>query len=350
MTQLNPIIIAMKKSIFYVAVLCSCALCAYLIREGFYACFWTFTTLSAIGLFVILPILKQGWLSYLYVQYIGNPVIGRVISRFIQYREHKLSNEWLERIEHVKQKDIPVINWVEDTQRSYGLDSFYCLDQYSDDIRQLLHRSYDVVRNDKLWFISKFTNEYYFDPEHSPAPRYEMHKNGDRLSITTGSKIDTWIYLVSKQKCPAVYAMEFDYIPHTEMKETLQIDFCCHSLSRRFRFLLENNRTLKFDVTDRGCFVYYYNIKEWNKYKKPCSLPLHKTTHIRLEIINDVFAIYYDGILQMAIRVRGYEPCPTDWYLVFWNGVKKEQAMSIEISNFKLSIPQVTIKNDTSFA
>lgn len=329
----------MKKCLSYAVVLCSCALCAYLVWRGFYACFWAFTTVAVILLLVVFPIIKQGCLSYLYAQYKENPILSRFIIKWIRLKENRLSNEWLSRVELVKQEDIPAVHWVEDGQRSHGLDSFYCLDQYSDDCRQLLHRSYNVVRDDKLWFMSKFTNEYYFDPEHSPAPRYEMHRAGDRLSISTGSRIDTWIYLVSKQKCPAVYAMEFDYVPHTEMQETLQIDFCCHSLSRRFRFNLENNRTLKFDITDKGCFVYWSNVKGWNKYKKPCSLSLHKTTHVRLEVINDVFAIYYDSVLQMAVRVKGYEPCPTDWYLVFWNGVEKEQAMNIELSNFRLLVP-----------
>ena len=329
----------MKKCLSYAVVLCSCALCAYLVWRGFYACFWAFTTVAVILLLVVFPIIKQGCLSYLYAQYKENPILSRFIIKWIRLKENRLSNEWLSRVELVKQEDIPAVHLVEDGQRSHGLDSFYCLDQYSDDCRQLLHRSYNVVRDDKLWFMSKFTNEYYFDPEHSPAPRYEMHRAGDRLSISTGSRIDTWIYLVSKQKCPAVYAMEFDYVPHTEMQETLQIDFCCHSLSRRFRFNLENNRTLKFDITDKGCFVYWSNVKGWNKYKKPCSLSLHKTTHVRLEVINDVFAIYYDSVLQMAVRVKGYEPCPTDWYLVFWNGVEKEQAMNIELSNFRLLVP-----------
>lgn len=329
----------MKKCLFYVVVLCSCALCAYLIWEGFYACFWAFTTVAAIMLFVIIPIAGHGWLPFLYAQYKGNPILSRVIIKWIRLKEKKLSNEWLSRVELVRQEDIPVVHWVEDRQRSHGLDSFYCLDQYSDDCRQLLHHSYNVVRDDMLWFMSKFTDKYYFDPEHSPSPRYEMHREGGKLSIGTGSRIDTWIYLVSKQKCPAVYALEFDYTPHTEMQETLQIDFCCHSLSSRFRFNLENNRTLKFDITDRGCFVYWMNVKGWSKYKKTCSLPLHKSTHVRLEVIKDIFAVYFDSMLQMAVKVKGYEPCPTDWYLVFWNGVEKEQAMNIELGDFKLSVP-----------
>lgn len=326
----------MKKCLSYAVVLCSCALCAYLVWKGFYACFWAFTTIAVILLFVVFPIVRQGWPLYLYYQYVGNPALKYFISKAISIKENKLSNAWLSRVELVKQEDIPAVHWIEDRQRSHGLDSFYCLDQYSDDIRQLLHRSYNVVRDDKLWFMSKFTNEYYFDPEHSPAPRYEMHREGDKLSITTDSKIDTWIYLVGKQKCPAVYAMEFEYTPHTEMQETLQIAFCCHSLSRRFRFNLENNRTLKFEVVDKGCFICLKDIKGWNKYMKTCSLPLHKVTHIRLEVINDIFAIYCDNMLQMAVRVKGYKPCLTDWYLLFWNGVEKEQAMNIELSKFRL--------------
>lgn len=306
-------------------------------------------TLGLLAVFIVFPVFKCGWADSLFYLHQMNPLARIVIRKILSWEERRLSNRWLARVEAVGREEIPLINWVIDEQRSQGIDSFYCLDQYSDDCRQLLHSSYKVVKDDRLWFRSKFTNEYYFAPQYSPVPRYEMERIENSLLIRTGSRIDTWIYLVSRQKYPQCYALEFDYIPHTEMQETLQIDFCCHSLARRFRFNLENNRTLKFDITDRGCFTYWANVKGWDRFKKRRSLPLHEVTRVRLEIIHNLFVIYYNDCMEMALRVRDYKPEQTDWYLIFWNGTENEQSMSIEIRNFKTFIPASDWRNPSDW-
>ena len=119
------------------------------------------------------------------------------------------------------------------------------------------------------------------------------------------------------------------------MRETLQIGFCCHSLARRFRFNLIDNRMLTFEVVDKACFT-FHNLRRWNKFKKKCSLPLHRSTHIRLEVIRNIFILYFNGKLEMAVNIKGYEPQETHCYLIFWNGSKYDQGMRIELGNFKI--------------
>ena len=312
-------------------------MCVYLLLLSRFDYFLIFIAIVLFIVIIVLPIIKYGWLDTLFYVYKMNPLARCIIERWIYYKECKLSFQWFVRIEMLAKEEIPIVNWTIDKLCSHGIDSFFCLDQYSDDVRQLLHSSYNVVRDDKLWFRAKFTNKYLFEPQCSSCPRYAIRRLGDSLMINTDSKIDTWIYLVSRQKCPIIYALEFDYIPHTEMQETLQIGFCCHSLARRFRFNLIRNKILAFEIVDKACFT-HYNLKSWDKFKKKSSLPLHRVTRIRLEVIEDVFAIYYDDNLEMAVRVKGYEPRVAAWYLIFWNGFEFEHPMNIEIKNFKVLI------------
>ncbi len=170
-----------------------------------------------------------------------------------------------------------------------------------------------------------------------------MQRSDSTLHVKTGTKYDTWVWLVGKEKQPKDYCVEFDFISHTKCQETLQICFASNSLASRFRFNLENNETLKFDIVDKGYFLYWSHKELWSKLRKPCSIPLHKKVHVKLECINNVFAVYYDNDLKMAVRIKDYEAKPNYWYLVFWNGTpndefkgKQDNYMDLEIRNLKI--------------
>ena len=325
----------MKKQLFtgVLLVLWICSIVYLWLSQRDY--FWVFMTVFLITIMFILPIIKHGFLDGLFYLYQMNPLAKSVIGLFIYLKECKLSSQWFARIEALEDKKFPIVNWTLSKFYSHGIYSFYLLDQYSDDVRQLLHSPFDVVRDDKLWFRAKFSNKYLFQPQWSPSPRYEVVSSGNSLEINTASQKDTWVYLVSRYKYPKTYALEFDYIPHSDMRETLQIGFCCHSLARRFRFNLIDNRMLTFEVVDKACFT-FHNLRRWNKFKKKCSLPLHRSTHIRLEVIRNIFILYFNGKLEMAVNIKGYEPQETHCYLIFWNGSKYDQGMRIELGNFKI--------------
>ena len=259
------------------------------------------------------------------------------ISKYLEKESHRISEKWLNRIHIISPENFPIIEWEKDSKTSEGCYSFYSLDQYSDDCRNFLMSSYADLPCDKdLWWMSQFSNKYIFKPEYAPSPRYHFTIDYNKATYKTGKELDTWVYLPSKKPQPNCYSIEFDYLPITEMKETLQFDFCMQSLAKRFRFNLENNKTLKFDVVDKGFFLHCISTEKWDKYKIPLSLPLNKLTHVQFQIIHNKFAVSFDGNIKLAVEVDGYNQTENlFWALIFWNGIDKpEKIMEFEISNF----------------
>ena len=291
--------------------------------------------------FVYCPIQKNGITKYLLFLEDSTP-FGRIISAYRNKELVRLSKEWFKKTSYVKKNQIPHIDWVEDKSiMPNGQNAFYCLDQYSDDCRELLCSEYrDLPREKGSWKKSFYTNEYMFTPSYSPSPKYNMVVSDNSLSIVTGDKLDTWIYLPSKKEESDIYALDFDFVPNAVMKETFQIAFCMSSLARRLRFIIEDDNILRFQVVDRGCFVSWKNRQLWDKFSKPINVRLHENTHVRLEVIKDVYALYFDGILQMAVNVVEGGKVGQNWALIFWNGVEKRNILDICIKNFKIFRPR----------
>lgn len=311
------------------------------ILKRIHLCIWPLVSLALVAFFVVWPIMKLGLPRYLQFLYFATPASHYVLDEYKHYQGKRMSDEWFERVEYISEEEIPDIAFVEDTTMSGGVNSFYCLDQYSDDCRELLSREhYNLPRERGTWWLTHFTGEYLFAPECAPPALYKVEKTDSTLHIMTDDKPDNWIYLVSKKLQPTVYAIEFDFIPHTMMYETLQFDFCAMSLAQRFRFNLENNETFKFDIVDRGYFTYWANPQKWDVFKKKMSLKLHEPSHILIVVAGDRYAFYMDGECVMAVKVKEYTPQPSYWFFIFWNGRIKGNNMDIEINNFKVLYPQ----------
>ena len=289
--------------------------------------------------FILIPLKNVGLIRFLYYEKEMNPIVRRVVYKYLNYKNNALIKYLISNVEIIDKTEIQHINWVLDSSFK-GIDSLYCLDQYSDDVRALLSTSEDIMKDNYRWFRANFTNQYFFYPLHSPNPRYKMEKGFDWIKINTPPIPDTWIYLASKDKYPNIYAISFDIILHQVMKETLQICFYCQSLAKRLRFILDDNKYLRFEIVDKGCFS-----SKWHKLNKECSLPLHKTVNVRLEVINNIFALYLDNVFQMAIRIKKYKLENGYWYIIFWNGKKTNVSMSIEIENLRVYLDEKNNRN-----
>lgn len=294
-----------------------------------------------LSFFIFLPIRRVGIVKYVLILEDTTP-FGRITMWFRKSQMCKLSKEWFDKTRILDESQIPQIDWVEDKSiMPNGQNAFYCLDQYSDDCRELLCSEYnDLPREKGSWRKSFYTNEYMFTPSYSPSPKYNMVVLDNSLSIVTGDKLDTWIYLPSKKEESDIYALDFDFVPNAVMKETFQIAFCMSSLARRLRFIIEDDNILRFQVVDRGCFVSWKNRQLWDNFSKPINVRLHENTHVRLEVIKDVYALYFDGILQMAVNVVEGGKVGQNWALIFWNGVEKRNILDICIKNFKIFRPR----------
>lgn len=280
-------------------------------------------------LFVI-PIKRIGFVKFLYYLQEMNPVVKRIINKYLYYCYKNNIKYWFSKVEIINKDKIPRLDWYLDSSFK-GINSLNYLDQYSDDVRALLSHNDDMIKEEYRWFRAKFTNEYYFNPEYSPYPRYKIYKKDNYVNIKTDAIADSWIYLTSNQKFPLSYVLDFDLILHSEMEETLQLCFCSQSLAKRFRFILDYNKYIRFEVVDKGFFS-----PEWRKLNKPAFIPLHKKVNIRLEVIYNTFAIYFDDIFQMAVRIKDYKPEKGFWYIIFWNGKTENKSMNIEIMNIKI--------------
>lgn len=286
---------------------------------------------------VIIPINNVGVVDYLYYEYESNPISKKIINTYIKIDKKKTSKMWLKRTKMIDIENIPNVQWKEDEDTSLGINSIYCLDSHAEDVRDLLLPEWELTHDTKNWWRSHFTGEYMWNPSLSSIPKYQMEKSDSSLHIVTGDKLDTWVYLVSKHPQSRTYAIEFDFITHTETQETLQLCFSSSSLAQRLRFNIENNKTLKFDVVDKGYFTYWSMRKEWDKFKQPLQLPLHKTVRVRLECINNTFIYYIDGKVEMAIKIEDYIPQEMSyWYMIFWNGNKVNEYIEIEIKNLTI--------------
>ena len=112
------------------------------------------------------------------------------------------------------------------------------------------------------------------------------------------------------------------------------------SLASRLRFVLGYNRTIAFEAVESGMFLSAYERdKLWDRLTKPCSLKLGERTHVRLEVLENVFQLSLGGKVVMTARVAGYAPHPAHWAIIAWNGFSPEPVgMRMEIENLKVLV------------
>lgn len=269
--------------------------------------------------------------EYLYYESKINPAVKILQSTYLALRVKSLSEEWFEKVSYLDVEDIPDIEWKEDSTTAEGLNSFFCLDEFADEVR-------GIISNDLKWYKTHFGECYDSVPEDAPTARYERIFSNNTLKIRTDSASNHWVYLASKTKQPTTFALDFDFITHTPCKETLQVGFQSSSLAERFRFNLVDNKEIKFEVVDDGFFTFN---SLWDKYRIPYSIEEGRKLNVRLECIESNFILYIDNDTVMAIHVNGYIPKESNWYLIFWTGVNPQpnQNIDIEISNFKVLSP-----------
>lgn len=288
--------------------------------------------ITLLVVFVVHPILSKGLAMYLYHIQSINPFLYKVVNKVNYIKFYKLGRRWRDRTELIDESSIPVICWNEDENNPKGYNSFMLLDSYAEDVRPLLLPLWNLTCDKSLWFLSHFTNEYPYAKETTQIIEHNVNKCDNSISFQTGSKLDTWIYLPAKEKQPIIYALDFDFITYTSMQETLQVCFAVKSLAQRFRFVVRKNKTMHFEIIDKGFFLSQF----FADISKPFSFVLGERYHISIQVIGDVFAFYINNNLEMAVKVKDYVPQENYWNIIFWNGVIKEQNMNVEISNFKI--------------
>ena len=159
----------------------------------------------------------------------------------------------------------------------------------------------DICRGEmpaELW-KGRLTGVFPFAPRRQAATGYSVNPTdvGQRL-VYPGGRPMRWIMLVSGRPLPPVYALEFDYTPHTPFREQLQFDFLVRSLHQRLRFMLRHNERFVFSVIDGGFFAP-------DSRSVPFSFKMGVAARVRFEIVRDVFVLMVDGNVVLCVRVAG---------------------------------------------
>lgn len=185
------------------------------------------------------------------------------------------------------------------------------------------------------WRIAHFFNSY---PLHTDADAhslsYQSKIEGGEIGIDADGEGDHWINFVSKKLLPAVYAVEFDYMPNSVFNEQLQFCFAAKSLAERHRFVLNFNEVLYYQVITRGFWLPKFA-------EVPCSLPLGEWSHVRLEVVGDTFSLSLNGRAVLSVRDSGHARKAARNMLIFWNGKTKQgqfQEIALRIRNFKYNV------------
>ena len=217
-----------------------------------------------------------------------------------------------------------------------GTGLFYKRDTSAEDCRQLFTPRWPVNENAFAWWKGMFTGEYFFCPDESPEAAYRHEEKDGALTIDAEPTYNNWVYLPSRRKYPTSYVLEFDYTTWQEMRETLQLCFCFDSLASRLRFVLGYNKTIAFEAVQNGMFLSAYERDVlWNRLTRPCSLRIGEKTRVRLEVLENVFQLFFDGKPALCARVKGLAPHPAHWAIIAWNGFEAVP-MRLRIENLRI--------------
>lgn len=181
-------------------------------------------------------------------------------------------------------------------------------------------------------YLSRRERRVVFDtplPLVSPAPRFSVWSAGDGIRVhhAVGTP-KRWVVLTSREEFPEHFALEFDYVPHAEFKEQLQIDFRMESLADRLRILVRDNRVLCLNAVERGRF-------RADAKAIPCSFPLGRPTRVRLSSSAGVFAFAADGQTLVSAEYHGVVGRRRHVALVFFEPDPSKE-IDFEIANLKI--------------
>ncbi len=246
-----------------------------------------------------------------------------------------LNNEWLSKTTLVDSCDVPHIEWIEDAKTSHGFDSFVYLDEKCDDIKYLVFTRWPIPLSSYYWWKSRMGGEYFYTNTQKKDPEYLVERNDSILHIMTSSRPDSWVYLSAVDKQSDCYALDFDYLPKGEQYETLQIDVRLKSLANRLKFVIRNNRDVKFDMYMQSNPLAVSNDERWRKFITPVSLSKEDYSHIRLEVIHDYYSLIVNEKRIISIKVDGSSTVGDYWCLMSWNSYD-EIPCEFFVKNFKI--------------
>lgn len=196
----------------------------------------------------------------------------------------------------------------------------------------------DVIqynRRGPLWQLARMGRGYPLHSSTDCPVSFSLEPVQDGYRFIADETKERWINLVSREKLPESYALDFDLIPHSLFVEQCQIAFAMQSLETRHRFVIEFNKRAYYQKVYRWKFLHELKSHE-------ISFEIHKPLHVHFEIVSNVFVLLLNGHVVFCVRDKSYLPSKAYNALVFWNGwLDKDggcRPMDFEIKNFMVSV------------
>lgn len=195
------------------------------------------------------------------------------------------------------------------------------------DLDQLLvykDESWNYIKDLRLYqkYLSKSRRPDWEDNQ-CISDKYEIFQG--TIRVKAKAKPDNWLCFYVDQKLPDSYEISHDICIHNDFTE-VQIAFNYADLGNRYRFMIKDNKTCRFEVVYEGDFLEPF-------IETPLSLSLGEPHNICVKVKGNRYGYYVDGKKILAVEEKGEKPIKGNrTCLILWNETDSS-GITCEISN-----------------
>ena len=184
--------------------------------------------------------------------------------------------------------------------------------------------SWNYIKQLRLYqkYLSKGKNPGWEDNS-CESDKYVI--SGKTIKVDAKAKPDNWLCFYIGQELPDTYEISYDICIQNEFTE-VQVAFNYKDLGNRYRFMIKDNKTCRFEAVYEGDFLEPF-------IEVPFSLSLGDTHNICVKVIGNRYAYYVDGKMVLSVEetgdmtVKGNRAC-----LILWNE-NDSSGICCELSN-----------------
>ncbi|MFA5329756.1 MAG: hypothetical protein WC384_18315 [Prolixibacteraceae bacterium] len=167
--------------------------------------------------------------------------------------------------------------------------------RYKDETWNQIKYIGDYMWNDLFkWKCLKQTNKEHFIDNNCENTKVIV--DNEHIQCKSCGKKNDWIYLNFTKTINVPYLIEFDAKILSKTTE-FQFAFNYHSIGKRYRYNLVNNRILSFEVVYGGFF-------HSEIISVPFSLNLNRFYNFKILVTDNIFSFFVDDIVILSVNQK----------------------------------------------
>ena len=153
--------------------------------------------------------------------------------------------------------------------------------------------------------------------------KYEI--TGDTIKVRTDALSNNWLCFYIDKDLPESYEISCDIAIENDFTE-IQIAFNYVDLGNRYRFMIKDNKTCRFEAVYDGDFLEPFK-------EIPFSISHGEKHNIRVKVLGNKYSYFVDGNNILSVEEKGGRIVDGDRAcLILWNETD-ESGINCEISN-----------------